>query len=141
MEKQICQHYLKGKCRFGDKCKNIHDTEGKQPKSAKPSNICTYFQQGKCSKDNCSFLHGYHDSLQHLSTEQIHDKPIVSVAQISEQKFITADDNTVKIWLVDENGISAKGEQQMENEKITKVFSSKDKVVIATVMEQMYVFS
>lgn len=43
---QICYHFLKGKCRFGDSCDKKH---------TRP--VCTHFTRGKCDYPACYKLH------------------------------------------------------------------------------------
>ena len=95
--------------------------------------------KGNCNKTNCKFFHGYAENLQHIDLEKIHEKNIVSMCQISDKKFISADDNMVQIWIISaEDKKKCVGQQSFDNEKITKVIFSGEKAIVATQIEQMY---
>lgn len=103
-----------------------------------PANICNYFLQGKCTKEVCRYFHGYSESIQHINIEQINEKPIISFAQISDTKFLTADNSAVQIYTVTSEGKQNVFSKKFDGEKITKVIFSNGKVIIATIKEQMY---
>lgn len=49
--KEVCIHFLNGKCTYGDRCRNAHSAHAKRP-------ICKYFLSGTCSNGKkCMFLH------------------------------------------------------------------------------------
>jgi hypothetical protein len=101
--------------------------------------ICNYFMKGKCTKDVCNFFHGYSEILQHIDIEPIHEKPIVSVCQINDKKFITADESTIQVWSITaEDNKKLVGSDKFEGEKITKVIFSSEMLFVATQIEQMY---
>ena len=60
---RVCQHYLKGSCTFGDRCKFEHPNrsmagyaryEEKQPRN----NVCKHYLNGTCRfGDSCKFEH------------------------------------------------------------------------------------
>jgi glutaredoxin-related protein len=103
------------------------------------SKICNFFLKGSCTKPNCKFFHGYSENLQHIDIEKIHEKNIVSMCQINDKKFITADDNLIQIWVISaEDKKKCVGQQMFDNEKITKVIFSNEKAIVATQIEQMY---
>ena len=109
------------------------------PVSGTSSKICNFFMKGNCNKTNCKFFHGYAENLQHIDLEKIHEKNIVSMCQISDKKFISADDNMVQIWIISaEDKKKCVGQQSFDNEKITKVIFSGEKAIVATQIEQMY---
>jgi P2-related tail formation protein len=70
--------------------------------------------------------------------EKIHDKNIVSLSVINEKKFISADETTIKIWMITESEHQMIGTQTFNDEKITKVIYSNEKVIAATMVEKMY---
>lgn len=72
-----------------------------------------------------------------MTVESVHDKPIVSLCQISEKKFLTADETCFKIWVIEEK-YNCIGVQTFEGEKISKVIYSNEKIIVATQIEQMY---
>eukprot|EP00347_Sterkiella_histriomuscorum_P019184 403342615 len=64
-KQQICQHYLQGNCRFGDKCNNLHEGGTSQNSSAnsKKKIPCRYFLEGMCKNgDKCTFSHEIDES-------------------------------------------------------------------------------
>jgi hypothetical protein len=112
-----------------------------QPTQTQNSKICGFFIKGSCTKPNCKFLHGYSENLQNASIEPIHERNIVSLTLINDKKFISADENTIKIWNITETDHQLAGSQTFNNEKITKVVYSNEKVIAATIEEKMYVKS
>ena len=51
--KQICQFYINGACKKGDKCPYSHDAEQIHKKE-----LCKFFLSGKCNKgDKCLYSH------------------------------------------------------------------------------------
>ena len=95
--------------------------------------------KGSCTRSNCVYFHGYAENLQHIDIEKIHEKNIVTMCQINDKKFITADDNLVQIWVISaEDKKKCVGQQMFENEKINKVIFSNEKAIVATQIEQMY---
>lgn len=98
-KKQICQYFLKGNCRFGDKCHNSHDismiddTTNAQP--APPTfnqqKACKFFLENKCTNDKCHFFHGYCDRLQHVKTIKDHLNEINNLVNMDNVKFISSD--------------------------------------------------
>ena len=57
---------------------------------------------------------------------------------INEKKFISADETTIKIWMITESEHQMIGTQTFNDEKITKVIYSNEKVIAATMVEKMY---
>ena len=62
--KQICTFYLKGHCKFGDKCKNLHPPnpgpmQAPQigPSSSSSSHTCSFFLKNACTKKDCHYFH------------------------------------------------------------------------------------
>jgi hypothetical protein len=109
------------------------------PQTTTSSKVCSFFLKGSCNKANCKFFHGYAENLQQIDIEKIHEKNIVSMCQINDKKFITADDNLIQIWVISaEDKKKCVGQQIFENEKITKVIFSNEKAIVATQVEQMY---
>eukprot|EP00746_Dinoflagellata_sp_MGD_P153492 gnl/MRDRNA2_/MRDRNA2_84276_c0_seq3.p1 gnl/MRDRNA2_/MRDRNA2_84276_c0~~gnl/MRDRNA2_/MRDRNA2_84276_c0_seq3.p1 ORF type:complete len:373 (-),score=65.44 gnl/MRDRNA2_/MRDRNA2_84276_c0_seq3:235-1353(-) len=57
---KICKHFLKGTCRYGDKCGFAHsdDAINEKPNLVKTT-MCSRFQKGCCLKGaSCQFAHG-----------------------------------------------------------------------------------
>ena len=99
-KKQICPYFLKGNCRFGDKCFNSHDismiddtTNNTQP--APPTfnqqKTCKFFLENKCTNSKCHFFHGYCDRLQHVKTIKDHLYEINNLVNMDNVKFISSD--------------------------------------------------
>jgi hypothetical protein len=118
---------------FSNKPQNFQNPQG-----STNSKICGYFIKGTCTKTNCRYFHGYAENLQNAQVEKIHDKNIVSLSVINEKKFISADETTIKIWMITESEHQMIGTQTFNDEKITKVIYSNEKVIAATMVEKMY---
>jgi hypothetical protein len=154
--KKVCPFFQSGKCKFGTSCKNLHTRDNNSqvtdqipnittpPKTtsslgnAQNSKICGFFLRGTCNKQNCRFFHGYSENLQNVQFEKIHEKNITSLVAISENKFLSADENTIKIWIITDTEHKTLGDQSFQGEKITRVIYANEKVIAATVIEQMY---
>lgn len=55
----LCKHFLKGRCRFEDKCSFAHDPSEIQAKpNLEKTRLCMHFKAGYCKKDNCKYAHG-----------------------------------------------------------------------------------
>lgn len=57
---RLCKHFMKGQCRYGNKCGFAHSEEGvnQRPNLIK-TRLCSRFQKGYCQKgENCQFAHG-----------------------------------------------------------------------------------
>ena len=154
--KKACSFFQRGNCRFGANCRDSHTTDGEvkpqergptprseskpnfPPANAGNPKICGFFLKGTCTKQACRYFHGYSDNLQNVQFEKIHDKSIVSLNAISDNKFLSADENTLKIWIITDTEHKTIGTQSFDGEKITKVTYSNEKVIAATIIEQMY---
>lgn len=64
-------------------------------------NICKYFLSGNCTNKNCSFIHGYGDRLINISKIPSHNLPINNILKISENKFLTTDEKSLKIYSIE----------------------------------------
>jgi hypothetical protein len=115
---------------------NITPTD-QQFQNKPQSKICEFFMKGTCTKQSCRFFHGYSENLQNVKIEKIHEKNLIGTCQISDTKFITADQNLIQIWLITESEHKILGSQTFD-EKITKVLYSNEKVIVSTQIEQMY---
>jgi hypothetical protein len=151
-----CPFFQSGKCKFGTSCKNLHtrDSDTLVPDQTsnmttpprttsgfmnpQNSKICGFFLRGTCTKENCRYFHGYSENLQNIQFEKIHEKNITSLVAISENKFLSADENTIKIWIITDTEHKTLGDQSFQGEKITRVIYANEKVIAATVIEQMY---
>lgn len=114
------------------------DNDGNAPPTMLSSQlkICSFFLKGKCTNQNCSFFHGYGTNLQNISTEVCHQKPIHSIVAISDTKFVTADENSFKIWLLHPKFTCF--QEQLVEGKMTKLIYSKGKIIYSNIFESMY---
>jgi len=56
---QLCKHFLKGYCRYHDKCAYAHRSEELVPKpNLQKTKVCASFLSGVCSSSTCSYAHG-----------------------------------------------------------------------------------
>lgn len=73
----LCKHFLKGRCRFEDKCSFAHDPSEIQVKpNLEKTRLCVHFKAGYCKKDNCKYAHG---------VEELNKRPEAAEA-IEEEK-------------------------------------------------------
>ncbi len=115
-----------------------HQYQDSTQSTQNKTKICDFFLKGSCNKTQCRFFHGYSENLQNVNIEKIHERNIVDMCQINDKKFITADSNSVQIWLITESEHKIIGTQNFE-ENITRVTFSNEKVIVATQIEKMYV--
>lgn len=61
---QVCTHFQKGSCKFGNKCINSHETSTNVVERPIPENqsvtrkLCKFHQEGICKNgENCEFTH------------------------------------------------------------------------------------
>ena len=137
-KKTVCQFFLNGYCKFGDKCKNSHINTGDvdmNPQIYKKfptqkNNICTFFLKDKCTKNNCSYFHGYCDRLQHVKTIKNHLNEINNLVIMDNTEFISSDIQTFYIRFSSNDTFFAKDINQ--DHKIGKLIYSSNKVICAT---------
>eukprot|EP00181_Compsopogon_caeruleus_P002965 CAMPEP_0184688634 /NCGR_PEP_ID=MMETSP0312-20130426/30209_1 /TAXON_ID=31354 /ORGANISM="Compsopogon coeruleus, Strain SAG 36.94" /LENGTH=723 /DNA_ID=CAMNT_0027145891 /DNA_START=1215 /DNA_END=3386 /DNA_ORIENTATION=- len=56
---QVCHHFSRGNCRFGDECRFLHTltAQSRQPRKRRPDH-CIYFSRGHCEfGTHCRYLH------------------------------------------------------------------------------------
>lgn len=146
---EICPYFLKGKCKFGNKCKNLHSNNINpqiDPNQMQDINImqnqnlnnytCNYFIQGNCKKNNCNLFHGYGNKLQYLFYKKVIQNQIINIVLISENKFILCDEHTFKIFLLGDS-FNQIGETTLPEGKINKLFYSKGKIIIVFIKETL----
>ena len=57
-EATVCQHFLVGKCKRGEKCKWSHATVTTATTASPPVKLCEHFLNNKCTRgDKCRFSH------------------------------------------------------------------------------------
>ena len=131
--KNICPFYLNGKCKFGDKCKNLH--QGNPPQNNHQSKVCTFFLKDSCSRSDCRFFHGYCDILEHVKKIENHQKPINNLINMDDTKFISSDERTFYIRFSGNDNVHE--ETIAEDYKIGKLIYSSEKVICAIQKEGM----
>lgn len=66
----LCKHFVRGHCRFEDKCSYAHYTEELMPKpNLTKTRICAHFLAGRCSNENCTYAHGAREVQKAKSTQ------------------------------------------------------------------------
>ena len=145
--KPICAFYLKGHCRFGDKCKNFHPpNQGSIPMthpglnpnpilSQPSSHNCTFFLKNSCTKKDCYFFHGYCDRLEYVKTIDNHNKEINNLLNMDDIKFISSDEQV--FYIRNSGNDDNYGETIAQGYKIGKLIYSSDKVICAIQKEGM----
>ncbi len=139
MSKSICSFYLKGTCKYGEKCKFLHptdvpiqiidDTTNAQT-SQKTTSVCHFFLNNKCNKgNNCPFLHGYCNRLEHLKSIDNHQYPISNLVNMDNIKYISSDEKSFHIRFIGNN--QEHGENIAQDYKIGKLIYSSNKVICA----------
>jgi hypothetical protein len=159
-QQEICKYYyLKGKCKFGNKCNKLHinsnninqqinqninminpnqmqDINQNQNQNLNNYN-CKYFIQGNCKSKNCNLFHGYGNKLQYLFYKKVIQNQIINIVLISENKFILCDEHIFKIFILENNEINQIGEQTLKEGKIHKLFYSNGKIIIVNIKDTM----
>ncbi|KAF4681713.1 hypothetical protein FOZ63_004929, partial [Perkinsus olseni] len=96
---EVCRHFLRGTCSFGDRCRFSH-TVGSSPQQVKPtsstgsstqngrpSGIChQFFQTGTCNRDRCLFRH-------ERPSAPTAPKPTPTTKSSTEPAMVVIDDN------------------------------------------------
>jgi hypothetical protein len=136
-KKTICQHYLMGKCKFGDKCRNIHpddinmrsqNSQQNPVKAPNKSSTCHFFLNNKCDKkEKCEYFHGYCDRLQYVKTIGNHKNEINNLVNMYETKFISSDFET--FYMIDSGTNQFQGENITQEYKIGKLIYSNNKII------------
>ena len=152
-KKGICPYFLKGCCRFGDKCKNSHDTQmsdDSQKSSDQPAptsfnndqnlnqskNTCRFYLQDKCTNKACTYFHGYNDRLKHLKKINEHKNEINNFVKMDDTKFISSDCQDFYVRNISENVKDYK-ETINQEYKIGKIIFSSNNVICAIQKEGM----
>jgi len=72
---RLCKHYLRGYCRYEDRCAYAHAEQELMPRpNLVKTKLCASFLQGGCTNPDCSYAHGWSEL-----------RPITS-SQTSEQQ-------------------------------------------------------
>ena len=139
--KQICTYYLKGHCKFGGKCKNLHPPNPgpiQAPQtgpSSSSSHTCSFFLKNACTKKDCHYFHGYCDRLEHVKTLDNHNKEINNLLNMDDTKFISSDEKVFYVRSSENEGIH--GETIAQDYKIGKLIYSSNKAICAIQKEGM----
>ena len=112
-EKKICKFFLEGKCKFGDKCHNLHiipqnnennplfnDLQPHKKNHPTKNSICTFFLNNKCTRKNCPFFHGYENNLQYITTFE-NEKEINNLLVMDDNIFISCGEQSFIIRSTD----------------------------------------
>jgi hypothetical protein len=141
-QNKICQFYLMGKCKFGNKCKNLHTYDVQmnqeispispisqiQPKST--TTTCHFFLDNKCTKgSNCPYFHGYCDRLEYLKSIENHQSNITNLVIMDNIKYISSDERSFHIRF---SGINNEhGQNIAQDYTIGKLIYSSDKLIMS----------
>ena len=130
--KNICTYFLKGCCRYGQQCKNLHPDNQMNVDESKstpaPSNTCKFFLTNSCNKQNCPYFHGYCNKLKHIKLIQGQNNNITNLITFNDTQFIFSDEE--KYFIGNTSGVNKK-ENVDENCKIGKMIFSNNKVIFA----------
>ena len=137
-KRMICQYFLNGNCKFGDKCKNIHNTSGDVDMNlqnqhnfpTQKTNTCLYFMKNSCNKNkNCLYFHGYCDRLQHVKTITNHLSEINNLVIMDNIKYISSDKQTFYVRFFGNDEF--RGETISQEFQIGKLIYSSNNVICA----------
>ena len=147
MNKKICEFFLKGKCKYGNQCHNLHQypPNFQQNPSSKPhsfsnfrnqksSAICTFFLKNACTKQNCPYFHGIGNILQHVKIFKS-DKIINNLIKVDEKEFIACDEQAFIVRFSD-NVKEVKESLNKEGYKIGKMIYSGNKIIFGLKKEE-----
>ena len=149
MEKknQICTFFLQNRCNRGDKCPYRHEyPPNYQPNPQQQhhphphndpynSHICKYFLKNSCTKENCTYFHGYGTKLRHLKTYK-GDKEISNLIKMDETKYIASDEKDFIVRFTN-NTEESKQSLNKDEFKIGKMIFSGNKVNFGLMKEAM----
>lgn len=146
MENQICPYYVKGYCRYGDKCRNYHPPNqqiAQQVPNINQNNLnsnkknCIYFLKNGCTNKNCHYFHGFGDSLKHIKTiEKACDNEIINLVKMDDTKYITSDEQSFIIRFI-QNDESLKETLNKNGFKIGKMIYGNNKAIFSLKKEGM----
>ena len=147
MEKknQICTFFLQNRCNRGDKCPYRHEyPPNYQPNPQQQhhphndphnSHICKFFLKNSCTKENCTYFHGYGTKLRHLKTYK-GDKEISNLIKMDETKYIASDEKDFIVRFTN-NTEESKQSLNKDEFKIGKMIFSGNKVIYGLMKEAM----
>lgn len=101
--------------------------------SSTSKNICAKFLKGNCIDKDCPRYHGYTDYLIHISYIPCHTYPIISLCEINKEKFASCDNESIKIWKI-EDKLKCIGEVPIPKGKIQKMIFSDNKLFITVML-------
>lgn len=127
--KTICLFFLKGHCKFGKNCKNIHP-DNVNSQITQNVSVCTFFLKDACTKNNnCHYFHGYHNILEHVKKIVNHKNNINILLNMNESQFISSDDKTFYVRFSGNDNFH--DETIAQDYKIGKLIYSSGKVICA----------
>ena len=128
--KVICKYFIKGLCRYGNRCKNIHPDIVNQPINSKNVRVCRYFLADNCTKNkDCQYFHGYCNRLELVKKIINHKNNINNLINMDESKYISSDDTTFYVRF--SNDDTFHDETIANDYKIGKLKYSSEKVICA----------
>lgn len=138
-DKKICPFFLRGICRYGAGCKDLHEYPNsnpgnsinpipKNPNQNTKSTNCKYFFTNTCNKgSNCPFFHGYADRLQHIKTIDNHQNQINNLVNMDDTKYISSDNQVFYVRFSGNDDLH--GENISSEYQIGKLIYSSNKVI------------
>jgi len=85
----LCKHFLRGRCRFEDKCSFAHHHGDLLLKpNLEKTRMCAHFKAGHCKKENCSYAHGTHELMKRTAAEKSHCEILSAADYISLEKVM-----------------------------------------------------
>ena len=128
-----------GKCKFGNKCKNLHTYDVQMNQESSPisqiqpkptTTTCHFFLDNKCTKgSNCPYFHGYCDRLEYLKSIENHQSNITNLVIMDNIKYISSDERSFHIRF---SGINNEhGQNIAQDYTIGKLIYSSDKLIMS----------
>ena len=144
MSKKVCEFFLKGKCRFGDKCHFFHPKdfqntqmqiqENPQSHVHQKNSVCTFFLKNSCTRPNCPFFHGYGNILQHVKLFK-NETEINNLLNVNRNEYIACDEQSFIVRFAD-NDKEVKESLNKDGYKIGKMIYSGNKIIFALRKEE-----
>lgn len=81
----LCKHFMRGNCRFEEKCSFAHQLEDLLVKpNLEKTRMCAHFKAGYCRKYNCSYAHGPQELTTRLAAQQKLQAAAMSAAGLKD---------------------------------------------------------
>lgn len=117
--RQLCRYYQKGNCRYGNRCRYVHEYSEYSESSDELMDQCKFFQKGYCRYgESCHFKHTNNN--QPMRTAPTARKPANTAVSMSNQMFSPTDEDLkegrlTRVRLCQD--VSIKGAVKNENPK------------------------